>query len=327
MGSMGGGGSSGTSQQTQTQDPWSELQPYLTGRDAVAAKEGYWEGGEDVEGQWEDQNKWIEATPGQEAITGIFPEASRLYGGGPSQFYGGQTYAGFSPDTLAAQEMMRKRATEGSELTTGAQDLSRRMIGGEFLNANPYLDETFNRGADAVSKYFQESTTPGLASQYTKAGRYGSGSFDKAMEGARGELGETLSGMATDIYGGNYQRERDRQIRAMEGAEEMARGDYLDMGMLRSVGEEQEGMTQRGIDEAMARHDFEQGSEWENLNRLNSLMTGQNYGGSTTSTRPWFGPSQGSNIAGGLSTGLGAYGAMGAKNPYVAGGLGLLSMF
>ena len=88
--------SKGNDTSTTTQEPWAELQPYLLGQDAVAPTEGYWQ----TTGNFGDDDysrRWIPGTPGQEAISGLLPEAQRLYEQGASQFYPGQTYVNFDP--------------------------------------------------------------------------------------------------------------------------------------------------------------------------------------------------------------------------------------
>lgn len=77
------------------------------------------------------------------------------------------------------------------------------VIGGDYLNNNPYLDAMFNRAAGQVGSR--------VNSQFTSAGRYGSGAH-------QGVLGESLGNLATDIYGGNYARERANQQAAALGS-------------------------------------------------------------------------------------------------------------
>src|SRR3990167_2189235 len=72
-------------------------------------------------------------------------------------------------------------------------------IGGNYLNSNPYLDSMYDKAAGKVSA--------GVNSLFSKGGRFGSGAH-------QGVLGDTLSGLATDIYGGNYAAERTNQQNA-----------------------------------------------------------------------------------------------------------------
>lgn len=81
------------------------------------------------------------------------------------------------------------------------QDLLGKTLQGDFLSpdTNPYLDQTFNRAADL--------TRTRLSSEFAGAGRDLGASIP-----ARSEELQTL---ASNIYGGNFQAERDRQIGAL----------------------------------------------------------------------------------------------------------------
>lgn len=81
--------------------------------------------------------------------------------------------------------------------TWNTLDQATQMIGGQGLNpnSNPYLEQTFNRAADL--------TRSRLASEFA-----GSGRDLSASQPARSEELQTL---ASNIYGGNYQNERNRQ--------------------------------------------------------------------------------------------------------------------
>lgn len=112
---------------------------------------------------------------------------------GLSEAYG-QTPDGMSPITAAGGQYM--------------QD----VIGGDYLNSNPYLDAMFNQAAGKV--------TSGVNSQFSGAGRYGSGAH-------QGVLGESLGNLATDIYGQNFARERGFQQQAAQGAPDFGTASIL----------------------------------------------------------------------------------------------------
>lgn len=88
-------------------------------------------------------------------------------------------------------------------LNDNAANLVNNTIQGDFLNSNPYLDQTFNRAADL--------TRGRLDSEFAGSGR----NLGASMP-ARSEELQTL---ASNIYGGNYQAERDRQTGALGQAQ------------------------------------------------------------------------------------------------------------
>lgn len=87
------------------------------------------------------------------------------------------------------------------DLIPGAQGLVGRTVAGDFLtpDTNPFLQQTFNRAADL--------TRTRLASEFARSGRDLSASLP-----ARSDELQTL---AANIFGTNFQRERDRQIAAI----------------------------------------------------------------------------------------------------------------
>lgn len=78
-------------------------------------------------------------------------------------------------------------------------------MSGKYLDpaTNPWLTATYDMAADKVGA--------GIDSKFAGAGRYGSGAH-------QGVLGTQLGNLATNIYGGNYQLERDKQWGATQGA-------------------------------------------------------------------------------------------------------------
>lgn len=91
-----------------------------------------------------------------------------------------------------------------SPLQQKAVDYGTKVLGGDYLNSNPYLDETFNRAAGAVTNQVQ--------SNFAGAGRNPT-SADAAANAQYGYAGAGggYNDLAARIYGGNYQAERDRQ--------------------------------------------------------------------------------------------------------------------
>jgi hypothetical protein len=85
---------------------------------------------------------------------------------------------------------------------------------GQNLTNNPFLDETFNRAQRNVTETFNREVLPALSAQFSLAGRTGSGAQADVQSRAAGQVSDTLGDLANQIYGGNFQRERDRQLAA-----------------------------------------------------------------------------------------------------------------
>jgi len=88
-----------------------------------------------------------------------------------------------------------------SFITSQARDLAGQTVRGDFLDpsTNPFLQQTFNTGADAIQNR--------LDSQFSGAGR----NIGASIAPAKADL----SSFANQLFGGNFQNERDRQFNAM----------------------------------------------------------------------------------------------------------------
>lgn len=144
-----------------------------------------------------------------------------------------------------------QRGQEGSPVVGAAQDLTQQTLRGDFLSpdSNPFLDQTFNRAADL--------TRGRLATEFA-----GSGRDLVASAPARSEELQTL---ASNIFGGNFQQERNRQAQAVNQSLPLAQNDFSDINAM--------------IDSGNLRID-------QLINRINALAPAA--GGTAISSQPVF---------------------------------------
>jgi hypothetical protein len=155
------------------------------------------------------------------------PYIQQGYGAAQSLYQqGGTPVVPFSQETNTALTNTAARAQNGSPVVGAAQGLAQNTLNGGFLGANPHLDATFNRAA--------LQTQNQLASQFAGAGR-----DVAASEGLRAQQ---LNDLATGIYGGAYDSERNRMQQTMQMAPGLANQDYVDLGQLSAVGAQREGL-------------------------------------------------------------------------------------
>ena len=231
----------------------------------------------------------------------------------PMQFFQGQTFAGLSPETEAALQLQASRAMMGSPLNNLAQAEVGRTLGGSYLGAgNPYFEPMLERAYGLAR--------PRLDTQFAGAGRYGSGAHEQAMASA---LSDTTGQLLYDDYG----RERAMMANAAQFAPQLADQDYADYGKLAEVGGVYEDVQQQMINDAMARHQFEQMEPWQRLELYRSFIDG-GLGGSSTSTTTATTPRR--NLTGSIlaAAGAGALQGYSKENPWgavigaLSGGLG-----
>lgn len=210
---------------------------------------------------------------------------------------GGAGVVPFSPETEQALTGTAARATNGNAGMTAAQTQNTNTINGGFMGANPYLDQTFNRAA--------MQTQNQLASQFAHSGR----NIDASQDLRSGQLND----LATGIYGGAYDSERNRMQQSIGMAQGLANQDYVDLGQLANVGAQREGLAQDqanapgfNLDQYLGRISGNMGTSTTqpaNRNRAAGAIGGAMMGSQLGGQSPW------GQAAGGLLGGyLGGWG-------------------
>lgn len=253
-----------------------------------------------------------------------FGFASQLLGSGglSPAAYTGNRVSPFSNASNAGLNMIQNRAQAGSPVNTSASGLATDTLQGDYLNGNPYLDKMYDRAAGSITRNFREATAPGIDSAAINAGRYGSNAWGNLRDSANEQLGNSLEGLATNLYGGNYDQERTRQMAALGLAPSIANQDYADATKLIGAGSVLEGKQDQYNAAAQDYYNEGQNKYYNDLQRFMGLIGG-NYGQSGTSTnqQPMYGGSTMGNVASGAMLGGSVGGGWGAL---VGGGLGLL---
>jgi hypothetical protein len=243
--------------------------------------------------------------------------------GGPS-YYGGNTVVPFSDQTEAALGFTEQRALQGSPVNQAAQNYATGILGKEPTSqfggaSNPYLDAQFNRAADATQQRLQ-------------SGFAGSG---RNIEAARPAASQELNDLATGIYGGAYENERNRMAQDLERqrsmqfgvaglAPQLANQDYVDLNALQGVGGQVEDLTGRLMEDQAARWDFGQNAPQMNLDNYIARITGAYPGQNATQTTPTYRNRTAGALGGamaGAAAGSQIYPGWGTAVGAVAGGL------
>jgi hypothetical protein len=254
---------------------------------------------------------WKNAQP---YLNDIMSSASGLFRSGAGrESYPFSTTVPFSNQSEQALTNIEELAGQTPGFVSAAGDNLEKTLNGGFLNDNPYLDQAFSQGADQIENRINSAAS--------LRGRVGSGAHQELLTKNLGQL-------ANNIYGGNYQSERDRMQGATMAAPVLDNLRFSNAERLGSVGASREGLAKDQLQDAMGRFDFSQNNPWEMLNRYNSLIQGfGGLGGKTTGTAPKSGGGLGGAVGGGLA-GLGAAGSLGvaAGGPAMWGlaGLGAL---
>lgn len=218
-------------------------------------------------------------------------------------FFPNNTYVDFAPETNTALQLASARAIQGNPLLGSSQQEINKILSGDYLDptSNPYAQSVYNQMAGDV--------TSQVNSQFTNAGRFGSGANQEILARSLGELGNKF-------YGDQYNQERSNMVNATQIAPQLGEMDYNDIAKLQQIGQEKESLEMAKLQDAIARYDYDQTQPYQKLNQyLGSL--GAAVPSNTLSTQPVF-----RNTGAGLLSGAMSGAEIAGMIPGIGGGMG-----
>ncbi|HWA43387.1 MAG TPA: hypothetical protein VHA10_09275 [Hypericibacter adhaerens] len=224
--------------------------------------------------------------PVQQPLQDVIAKAGQLYHSGAltPKVPDFAATADFTPEQLQAQAMGTARAVNGSPLNAAAADYLGRVLGGHYLDSNPYNATLAARAGSTITD------------QLSRAGRYGSNQAT-----ARG-LAEGLA----PVLNQNYQTERGYQQQAASYAPQLASQDYVDINALNEIGQQRQSQAQALLNEAVQRFNTTSTADQNALATYLGFLSGQ--GGQTQTTKtPNLGPS---TLQQGVGAGISLLGAL-----------------
>lgn len=219
-------------------------------------------------------------------------------------YYPGQVVAPFNAIQNDAFARTIQRSQEGSAPGNAAQGFISQFLqqggpgtpaladtaSGANLHGNPYLDAAYNQGARQVTDTFNNQLLPGINSSFGNSGRAGGGLHHLSVAEASGDVTDSLSDLATNIYGGNYQQERARQLNAANALNQqglaaagqapgLAALDYRDIATHLGVGDQIQQQQQVQNQEAQQAFNFRRDEPYNRLSRYAGLLGAAQGGG------------------------------------------------
>jgi hypothetical protein len=262
---------------------------------------------------------WSEQRP---FLISGFQRAEDLYQQGAPEYYPGQLIAGQSPMTTQAAQNISNLNTNNPALQA-ATNQAVSTLQGDYLNSNPWLDATYNRAADQVINRYNEIENPGIESQFSRAGRLGqNAAFATVRNRSDANAATQLQDLATQIYGGNYARERQNQLSAIGQIPGLNQTQLANINALQGAGQINEAYNQDLINAEIQKYNYEQQAPRNNLADYLGFIQG-NYGGSSTATQPIY-RNKASGALGGALSGAAAGSAFGPYGAAIGGGIGLI---
>ena len=220
------------------------------------------------------KNKVEPWAPLKPYLMGAAQDAKALYEQGAPGYYPGQATAPMSSYSRQGLDALAQRGAYGSDLSRAAQSELTNTINGKYLNSNPYLSQAINVATQPIKDAFSGEVMPGIDSNFSSAGRYGSGLQGQLYNDANAQLGQQIGNVSTNMSYQNYGDERQRQMQAMLFAPEMAAQDYKDILALQDAGQGYDKYNQSLIDADMARYDYNANSGYNWLSNYIGLLGG-----------------------------------------------------
>jgi hypothetical protein len=255
-------------------------------------------------------------------------------------FYPGQTYVNpsqASQEALAMQEQIARSVSPSLAVGQGAYLQSAgglsQTAGGGFLQGNPYQQQMMQAASRPLQQAFAEQVLPGVSSLYSKSGRLGSGSMERALGQVSESYGRALGDVTGTIASQQYQAERGLQQQAQAAQAQLAAQapsmyaqQFLPSQTLMDVGAQREAIAAQPLQEQMQRFSYSQQLPYQQLAGYLSSVYGSpmaQYGSTTQTqnapTNRAIGVLGGAGLGGLLGYGAGQY--LGV-NPTVGAGLG-----
>jgi hypothetical protein len=161
-----------------------------------------------------------------------------------------QQIAGFTPDQLAAMNTSRGLTDTTQGLANQGVTQAGKTLAGDYLDpaSNPYLKGTYDAAAAQVANTYSTATAPGIMAAAQRAGQFGSSAMDESMALSRYDFGENLNSLASNIYGGNYANERNRQLQTQQMLPQTLETAYYPQQQLMSIGAQNQEQLQSELD-------------------------------------------------------------------------------
>ena len=253
----------------------------------------------------------------------------------PSMFPG-QTYIPPSEQTLQALQQQENIARQPSPFLGAAQGAYMQSLGGlsgtaagQYLNANPYQQQMMAAATRPLTQAFSEQVLPGISSLYSKSGRLGSGSMERALGTVAEQYGRSLGDITSNIAGTQYQQERGLQQQSAlqlanlaQAAPQIYGQQFIPSQQLAQIGAQREAIAAQPLQEQMSRFAYQQRLPYEQLSGYLSSVYGSPLGQfGSPAAQPTYQNRTAGALGGALAGGLGGY-ALGQAFPSVGGFLG-----
>lgn len=123
-----------------------------------------------------------------------------------------------SAQKMGQEAMDNALAAEQYRDLTAGSDLAYDTISGQYLNANPYINQVAANTAQSIQDAYNKSTIPSQLSSWAGTGRFGSGLFQQTLADTQSQMNQDIGNTISSLYYQNYATERQLQESARNRA-------------------------------------------------------------------------------------------------------------
>jgi hypothetical protein len=242
----------------------------------------------------------------------LYEEADKLLGN-QIDYFPGSTVAPRNAWQTGANENVANLVQGGSAGLDSALAENQRTTSGQYLDvgSNPWLRGVGDAAASDISRQYNQSVMPQIASRFGGAGR-SAGPNDAnnaegvAMSAANRDLGQELSQMYAGLYAGAYETERGRMVQGTGIAPTLRNAQFQDQAALQAAGRDEFQYAQMQLTDLVNRFNFEQYEPYESLGLYQGLINQPGGGYGTQTQKASMGGAQIGGMAASLAGSLGS---------------------
>ena len=195
----------------------------------------------------------------------------------------GARVAGFSPETIAAQNYLTNIATTDMPAFLDNMVQAQNFGLGPIMDVgnNPYVQGAAQASIDPVFQELYRTTLPSIGSEALVNNAYGGSRQQLAQGLATGEATREALNSTRQLYNDAYDTGVNNYIKALALAPQTLSAMSIPGTTLDAVGQQKQTYQQALMDEAARQWDFYQQAPWDQLGNFSNMIQGF-YGGSST---------------------------------------------
>ncbi len=205
-----------------------------------------------------------------------YQEASNIYDQFTPEYFTGQTQAQFSPDQLTAQSGVRDWATQGAPTV-----MNPALQAYQYGTGSQVLDVANNPYGSGMAQAAARDAFSGLAPQLAgiRGGAVQSGGYGGSRQGiaegmALGGAADAATRAAANIYGQAYGQGLGHQAQTLGQTGSLIGAGFQPYEQLSQFGGQQQAREQALIEDAKAKHQFEQSLPYDRLAQYTGTLGG-----------------------------------------------------